>query len=473
MQPTPIAWTINTSDSSSGDGLQSDLQTFHDFGVHGCTVVTAVTARNSTSTDRSVQLGPDVVEAQLRALAKDLPAGAVKSGTLGMTGIVRAVVKYMEQIQAPLVCDPSAASPTGMRQLDPSTLETVRNKLLPRSSVFAPNLTEAEWFSGLTGLTLNTMPDAARRLLDMGAASVLIKGGHLPGDFCQDLWSDGEHTFWITSPRIPDTVTTGAGGMLGAAITAALARSPAVADALVLAKAYVNQGLRLRQIVGKGPGLAGHSGFPSSAEDFPVVTATAAGALRAWSFKPLRFEGAPVMASAASAEQAAGLVHAGVHCVRFILDGMNSEKRAVETAAAAKIVSELGGRLFTHGHPNLAQTCGAHGALLTPDTATDAVLAMMESSGLLLGIEAHSPFELARALAWQPSWVQLDGANGPALFARLARLSDAPVVAASGASVENASSFRAAGAAGLLIDDDVRDALDPSYRVTQWSRLQG
>ncbi|MFO1530441.1 MAG: bifunctional hydroxymethylpyrimidine kinase/phosphomethylpyrimidine kinase [Kiritimatiellia bacterium] len=113
-----------------------------------------------------------------------------------------------------------------MRQLDPSTLETVRNKLLPRASVFAPNLPEAEWFSGLTGLSLATMPDAARRLLELGAASMLVKGGHLPGDFCQDFWSDGEHSFWLTSPRLPDTITTGAGGILSAAITAALAGSP-------------------------------------------------------------------------------------------------------------------------------------------------------------------------------------------------------------------------------------------------------
>jgi hydroxymethylpyrimidine/phosphomethylpyrimidine kinase len=175
------ALTIAGSDSSGGAGIQADLRTFAAFGVRGGTAITAITAQNARGVLAMAPLSADLVTAQIEAVAADRRIDATKIGMLANAAIVEAVVAAIEDLELPLVVlDPVLASTSGTRLIDADGVQTLIIELLPRVLVMTPNVVEAEALSGRRITSLAGVRDAARRLHDMGAANVIVKGGHLP-----------------------------------------------------------------------------------------------------------------------------------------------------------------------------------------------------------------------------------------------------------------------------------------------------
>jgi hydroxymethylpyrimidine/phosphomethylpyrimidine kinase len=175
------ALTIAGSDSSGGAGIQADLRAFAAFGVRGGTAITAITAQNARGVLAMAPLSADLVTAQIEAVAADRRIDATKIGMLANAAIVEAVAAAIEDLELPLVVlDPVLASTSGTRLLDVDGVQTLIIELLPRVLVITPNVVEAEALSGRRITSLATVRDAARRLHDMGAANVIVKGGHLP-----------------------------------------------------------------------------------------------------------------------------------------------------------------------------------------------------------------------------------------------------------------------------------------------------
>jgi hydroxymethylpyrimidine/phosphomethylpyrimidine kinase len=220
----PIALTIAGSDSGGGAGIQADLKTFQRFGVYGTSVITAVTAQNTQSVRAVQPISLAVVEAQLAALAEDLPPDAVKSGMLATGELVAATARAVAEYGwSPYVLDPVMVATSGDRLLDRDAEALIRDRLVPLATLVTPNLEEAAILTGLAVSDPAGMARAGRRLLELGARAALIKGGHLGGEEITDVLvtASGDRAF--VHPRLATTSTHGTGCTLSAAITAGLA----------------------------------------------------------------------------------------------------------------------------------------------------------------------------------------------------------------------------------------------------------
>jgi hydroxymethylpyrimidine/phosphomethylpyrimidine kinase len=253
----PVALTIAGSDPSGGAGIQADLKTFHQFGVYGEAVITLLTVQNTVSVDRIECLAPDFVLQQLRAVLDDIPPLAAKTGALGNVGIIEAIAGAAAQFTFPLVVDPVMISKHCAELVTADSRSAIARKLMPLATLITPNLEEA---AALTGVEIHTeagMRDAARRLRQMGARSVLVKGGHLAGA-ANDILLDGEDWYEFPAPRIDTLHTHGTGCTFSAAITAELAGGAAVPNAVARAKTFIWEAIRSNPGLGRGMGPVNH-----------------------------------------------------------------------------------------------------------------------------------------------------------------------------------------------------------------------
>ena len=178
------ALTIAGSDSIAGAGIQADLKTFAALGVYGVSALTAITAQNTEGVADIFALPPQMVRAQIEQVAHDVEIEAVKTGMLVTSDIVRAVSETVGRFRHPnLVVDPvMTASGRGTRTLlAPEAVSILKTRLLPVATVVTPNVAEAEALSGIHVDSMASAREAAKRLAGMGAAAVVIKGGHLTG----------------------------------------------------------------------------------------------------------------------------------------------------------------------------------------------------------------------------------------------------------------------------------------------------
>lgn len=256
--PPPIALTIAGSDSGGGAGIQADLKTFHAFGVFGTSVVTAVTAQNTTGVSAVHAVPTDVVRAQMRAVASDLRPAATKSGMLATAELARTVAACIEEEGLEnYVLDPVMVATSGDRLLDEDAVEAVRSVLLPLCTVVTPNLPEARILTGLSG-GAERMRDMARALVEAGAGAALVKGGHLSGASVLDVLFDGaEYREW-RRPRLDTRHTHGTGCTLSAAIAAGLARGGDLAAATERALDFVQRAIATAPGLGAGHGPLNH-----------------------------------------------------------------------------------------------------------------------------------------------------------------------------------------------------------------------
>jgi hydroxymethylpyrimidine/phosphomethylpyrimidine kinase len=254
----PVALTIAGSDPSGGAGLQADLKTFHRFGVYGEAVVTLITVQNTRGVERVSTLDPELVSAQIRAVVEDIPPQAAKVGALGSREIVAAVAREAVRFSFPLVVDPVMISKHGARLINEDATRALIAELIPRTFLLTPNLDEAAALSGFPVENRNEMDRAAAKLLSLGAANVLVKGGHLKGDPSDVLYLRNGDSREFTTPRIESRHTHGSGCTLAAAITAELAKGTPLPEAIQRAKVFITEAIRTAPGLGAGNGPLNH-----------------------------------------------------------------------------------------------------------------------------------------------------------------------------------------------------------------------
>ena len=247
--------TIAGSDSGGGAGIQADLKTFAAFGVHGLSAITAVTAQNSSGISCTHTFPADVVAAQIAAVAADFPVAAAKTGMLSTGAIVDIVCQQLEALAIRPVVDPVLVSTSGNRLLDAYGFRRLKARLLPLASVVTPNRMEAERLSGVRITSRAAAREAARRIRGLGAAAVIVTGGHLDEDTdaVVDLLDDGTGAVEIATPRVGGTGgsrTHGTGCTFSAALTAGVAAGCTLPAAAENAQRYVAAALRRAQRVG-------------------------------------------------------------------------------------------------------------------------------------------------------------------------------------------------------------------------------
>lgn len=270
----PVVWSIGASDSGGGTGIQADLLTFNDFGVYGCTVITALNAQNSFATGHSLAIEHKSVVAQINALDSDLPATAIKLGMLPNRQTLETVLKYFEDYAGVLVYDLELDN-SGESLLEEAE-ELIKSGLLPRVTLLVANTSEAQTLTGKAIDSVDAMVVAADQLLSYGVAAVLLTGAKfdgIEGKRFDYLCSDKDR-LWITIEELPTANNKGGGSVLSAALTAALARGEDLTEAVHLGKAYVTQGIRGSRQVGGGPGAVAHLGWPGEIADRPTLSAS-------------------------------------------------------------------------------------------------------------------------------------------------------------------------------------------------------
>jgi hydroxymethylpyrimidine/phosphomethylpyrimidine kinase len=255
----PCVLAIAGSDSGGGAGIQADLKTMLALGVHGMTVVCAVTAQNSVGVQGYWELPVEAVRAQLDSVLGDIGASAIKTGMLASAQIVTAVAERLGTVSAPVVVDPVAVSKHGDSLLTSSALEALRTRLLPLATIVTPNLLEAELLTGLEIRDERSMRAAADRIAAAGAPWVLVKGGHLAGNPVDLLRSPDGHVTRYPGRRIASRHTHGTGCTLASAIASYLAMGETMPAAVESAKDYVTGAIDGGYPLGAGIGPVDHA----------------------------------------------------------------------------------------------------------------------------------------------------------------------------------------------------------------------
>ena len=249
--------TVAGSDSGGGAGIQADLKTMLAHGVHGMSVIAAVTAQNSVGVQGYWELPVEAVLAQLDSVLGDIGVDAVKTGMLASPALVQAVADRLRTETAPLVVDPVGVSKHGDPLLQDEAVEVLRRELVPLATVVTPNLPEVEQLTGVRVDDAAGLPRAAEAVLALGPTWVLVKGGHLAGE-AVDLLTDGTVTRTYRAPRLDNRHTHGTGCTLASAIASRLALGDDVPSAVAAAKDYVTGAIRGGFALGAGIGPVDH-----------------------------------------------------------------------------------------------------------------------------------------------------------------------------------------------------------------------
>lgn len=256
VSAVPIALTVAGSDSGGGAGIQMDLKVFASVGVYGTSVITAATAQNSVGVRSFRALPASLVQEQLAAVLDDLPVGALKTGMLWSAANVRIVAEQLERLKQriPLVIDPVIWAKDGSRLLSEHGVRALARELLPLATVITPNLGEVASICGIDVKTRADARHACERLVAMGAASALVKGGHLPG-VALDTFYDGRDFVELRATRRTPGVIHGTGCALSAALAAHLAKGYPLPKALTAAHTHVQGLIRSSRQLGAGSRL--------------------------------------------------------------------------------------------------------------------------------------------------------------------------------------------------------------------------
>jgi hydroxymethylpyrimidine/phosphomethylpyrimidine kinase len=247
----PILLTIAGFDPCCGAGTAADLKTFAAHGCYGVAAITSLTVQNTQGVETVHNTPSAELREQLEVLVKDCDIAAVKIGMLGNRGNAVVIGEFLDAHKfAHVVHDPVMKSSSGAELLDAGGIKYVATELLKRASVITPNVPEAEVLTGLTIKEVADMEAAARKIVEMGARAVIVKGGHM--DRAVDVLFDGNEMIQLGGEKVKAENTHGTGCTFASALAAQLAAGRGLLEAATLAKAYVMKAIEKGYPIGKG-----------------------------------------------------------------------------------------------------------------------------------------------------------------------------------------------------------------------------
>jgi hydroxymethylpyrimidine/phosphomethylpyrimidine kinase len=238
--------TIAGSDNSGGAGIQADLKTFSALGCYGMSVITALTAQNTKGVQSIQEVKSKFVEEQFISILDDIGVDAIKIGMLFNISLIKAIAKCLREIETcPIVLDPVMFAKSGDRLLKEEAVKYIKKELFPLATIITPNIAEAEAFLGHSIKSERAMQQAAIDLCKLGPKAVVVKGGALLKRDSNDcLMVDGGKPQWLYQKRIDTKNLHGSGCTFSSAVTAFLARSYKLEDAVKEAKFYLTEALK-------------------------------------------------------------------------------------------------------------------------------------------------------------------------------------------------------------------------------------
>lgn len=252
------ALTIAGSDSSGGAGIQADIKTMIANGVYAMSVITALTAQNTTGVTGIMEVTPEFLEEQLDNIFTDIRPDAVKIGMVSSGSLIRAITGKLTQYQAEnIVVDPVMVATSGAKLISDEAVQALKEYLLPMAAVLTPNVPEAEVLAGIPVKSEGDMETAAEIISETYHCAVLLKGGHQLNDANDLLFRNGTAK-WFRGKRIDNPNTHGTGCTLSSAIASNLAKGFALEESVERAKDYISGALGAMLDLGKGSGPMDH-----------------------------------------------------------------------------------------------------------------------------------------------------------------------------------------------------------------------
>ncbi|MDR8524042.1 thiamine phosphate synthase [Shewanella fidelis] len=490
----PIVWTIAGSDSGGGAGIQADLATMSDLDTHACSVITAVTAQSSVTVALVESVSSKMLLSQLDTLASDLPPAAIKIGLLANQSQIDLLANWLAKqrtnwlqlgIKVPVILDPVMVATCGDALATGAGLDFSPFKGL--LTLITPNVSELAVLAATELSSVEACILAAKNLSETLSTSVLAKGGDNGPAWCQQQANDllvcvgvdgisDKHqwqSFWLSSKRVETANNHGTGCTLSSAIAAVMAHGFVLNDAVVVAKAYVNAGLKASYQVGLGPGCLARTAWPQDLGEFPHVKMVSTSEP-----KPVLLETSQAKASDKGfkrIDEALGLypvvadldiletlLKAGAKTIQLRIKDPNAADLEQSIIQAISLGRDYQARVFINDHWQLAIKHQAYGVHLGQEDLIASNLAQLQSANLALGLSSHSYFEILLANQHQPSYIAFGHIfptttkvmpSKPQGLAKLARYvslmkGELPIVAIGGIDATTLASVKA-----TLVDD--------------------
>ncbi|ABV36623.1 Phosphomethylpyrimidine kinase, Thiamine-phosphate diphosphorylase [Shewanella sediminis HAW-EB3] len=461
----PVVWTIAGSDSGGGAGIQADLATIQDLGCHACSAITCLTAQNSVSVTLVEPVSEAMLLAQLDVLLTDLPPMAIKIGLLASQAQLNLLGKWLNTslreftqtnaMDVSVILDPVMVASCGAHFTAQSRAESNTKKLdndsgpgldsdsangsggsvrdgtishlnfLPLKgliTLITPNTAELSVLSGRRLTDLSDCHRAAKALSKTFECNVLAKGGDKGAAWeaktAQDIFvcvqAPGsavihqQRSFLLSSPRVDSTNNHGSGCTLSSAIASVMAWGFVLQDAVVVAKAYVTEGIKQSYRVGKGPGPLARTGWSDELSGFAHITSLDGGAALPdeLTFKVLddRLGVYPVVTELSMLQ---ALLGAGAKTIQLRIKDADDPELEAKIITAIQLGRDYRAKVFINDYWQLAVKHQAFGVHLGQEDLYDADLTQIAQSGLALGVSSHSYFELLLASQFKPSYIAL------------------------------------------------------------------
>lgn len=251
--------TIAGSDSSGGAGIQADIKTMTANGVYAMSVLTALTAQNTTGVFGIMTVEPEFLKQQIDAVFQDIRPDAVKTGMIPTAELINITAESLSAYGAEnIVVDPVMVSTSGSRLIDENAVDIMKSRMLPIATLVTPNIPEAEVLSEIKISSEKEMLEAAEIIGIKYGCGVLCKGGHSVSAANDLLYLDGEYT-WFKEERIDNPNTHGTGCTLSSAIASNLAKGFGIEESVRRAKDYISGALSAMLDLGKGSGPMNHA----------------------------------------------------------------------------------------------------------------------------------------------------------------------------------------------------------------------
>lgn len=464
----PAVLLIGGLDPQGCAGITADIATVQQHGCHALPLITAMTEQSSAGLTGFGAVSRDKFLAQYKSCIADIEVQAIKIGLIPDLMIAETVLDIIKQHPTvPVVMDPVLGSTSGGLAVDETVQAYIQDAILPYVSLLTPNLLE------LTQLvpTAPSMQQAAQDLRLMGLKACLVKGGHADSVYASDYFVTDEVAFYCYQDKAAFSVR-GTGCVLASAIASQLAAGQDIRDAIVLAKAYISHGIRLSATVGPYRVIE-HSQEPMTLQDLPKLCYRSELIGQQFDFPtcPQRLGIYPVVDTFDWVKK---LVDIDIETIQLRVKEKDQVATREQIKQATEYVADKPVNFFVNDHWKIAIEQGAYGVHLGQEDLHDANLEQIADAGLRLGISTHSYWELARALAVNPSYIALGPIYettskqmpfSPQGIDRLAQwvsllAGKYPVVAIGGINAERAQQLKATGVGSVAMITAITHAED-------------
>lgn len=383
-------------------GISADIQTVSNNGGHALPLVTCLTEQSSQGLTALGALSQQQFIGQYESAVADVEVSAIKIGLIPSIEIAQCISEILDKHAVPVVLDPVLASTSGGVAADESLIDFIQTTLISKATLVTPNLIELSQLTQRDVVGYDAIESVAKALYHANTA-VLVKGGHSNTDWAADYFFDGENHFYCYHKKLAISVR-GTGCVLASSIASRLAIGMDVRDAIVLAKAYLNRGIRLSTQLGPYHVIY-HSQDKMILDDMPKLCyqSELIGIQFNFPSSPQRLGIYPVVDNS---DWVAKLIDEGITTIQL---RVKEQTEAVTKQQIANAVSASTDEtaFFVNDYWQMAIDAGAYGVHLGQEDLHDASLEKIQQAGLRLGVSTHSYWELARALAVNPSYIAL------------------------------------------------------------------